>query len=171
MTGIKKKDRIKATITKEDYIGTQAIVRYHSIAKFDFNKSLTDNGGTKGKLKIYQKSDDVAKIKVKQDLNGDGTFTKDELIYKGTVKDIEDMDGLINFEGEIKLKRYMRECEWEHLQNPGEPIACAEEYEPGYTKLTLAPALDFSDQDNEVSAIPSLKFGLPTYYSPAWFVE
>ena len=160
MTGIKKKDRIKATITKEDYIGTQAIVRYHSIAKFDFNKSLTDNGGTKGKLKIYQKSDDVAKIKVKQDLNGDGTFTKDELIYKGTVKDVEDMDALINFEGEIKLKRYMSECEWEHLQNPGEPIACAEEYEPGYTKLFLAPSTDFSDQGN------SLIF--PTNYLDPW---
>ena len=156
MTGIKKKDRIKATITKEDYIGTQAIVRYHSIAKFDFNKSLTDNGGTKGKLKIYQKSDDVAKIKVKQDLNGDGTFTKGELIYKGTVKDVEDMDGLINFEGEIKLKRYMSECEWEHLQNPGEPIACAEEYEPGYTKLGMRKGL--SDQENDFNFLPDPPF-------------
>ena len=139
--GRTNKRKILATITKEDYIGTQGKNKNFlwSIAKFDFNKSLADNGGTKGKLKIYQKSDDVAKIKVKQDLNGDGAFTKDELIYKGTVKDVEDMDGLINFEGEIKLKRYMSECEWEHLQNPGEPIACAEEYEPGYTKLWFKP--------------------------------
>ena len=161
--GRKSRRKILATITKEDYIDIpdtpSAGFKPKSIAKFDFNKSLTDNGGTKGKLKIYQKSDDVAKIKVKQDLNGDGTFTKDELIYKGTVKDVEDMDGLINFEGEIKLKRYMSECEWEHLQNPGEPIACAEEYEPGYTKLSLAnrgPQL--SDQENDFNFLPDPPF-------------
>ena len=66
------------------------------------------------------------------------------------------MDGLINFEGEIKLKRYMSECEWEHLQNPGEPIACAEEYEPGYTKLGLRRG--FSDQGNDFNFLPDPPF-------------
>ena len=155
----------KANITKEDYIDTTNYeehtfeYRRKSIAKFNFNKSLRKGFGSfkpKGKLKIYEKSDDIAKIKVKQDLNGDGQFTKDELVYKATIKNVEYMDALINFEGEIKLKRYMSECEWEHLKNPGEPIACAEEFDPGYTKLTLAPILDFSDQDNEVDFMPFL---------------
>ena len=161
--GRKNRRKILATITKENYIDMSSAIYPlpKSIAKFDFNKSLTDNGGTKGKLKIYQKSDDVAKIKVKQDLNGDGTFTKDELIYKGTVKDVEDMDGLINFEGEIKLKRYMSECEWEHLQNPGEPIACAEEYDPGYTKLSL-DRYRFSDQGNDFNFLPDPPFFYPS---------
>ena len=159
----------KANITKEDYIDTvnftPEIRLPRSVAKFHFNKPLNDNGGTKGKLKIFEKSDDVAMIKVKQDLNGDGKFTNDELIYQGKQKNVEDMDALINFEGEIKLKKYMSKCEWKHLKNPDKPIDCTEEFDPGYTTLRFWWYDAHSDQGNDLLMHP------PIFYPPLLLSE
>ena len=53
-------------------------------------------------MKIYEKEGCV-KIKIKEDLNGDGKFGEDELI-QGKDPDVEDVDALINFEERSKSK-------------------------------------------------------------------
>lgn len=107
-----------------------------SVAVFEFNKSLEYKSGKLGKYKAYELSPGVVKVKVKADLNFDGKFSKDELIYKHKIKNVEDADKLINFEGTIKLRKQMHSCDWEIQKNP-ENLACTADYIPEYTDLRL----------------------------------
>ena len=107
-----------------------------SAAVFEFNKSLNYKGGTLGKINISELSPDTVQIKVKQDLNDDGKFSKDELIYKGKIEGIDDAEALLNFEGKIKIKKQMHSCDWEIQKNP-ENLICTRDYVFEYTELNL----------------------------------
>ena len=80
---------------------------------FEFNKSINYKGETLSQLKLREKNPGVFKVKVFQDLNGDGVMTKSDLIFKGKIKNVEDTDDLTNFIGTIKLKKQMHRCEWD----------------------------------------------------------
>ena len=143
---------IKADITNGNYIDPWVKHCYmetcsdmdefppKSYAIFEFNKSLNYNGGTSGKLKIYEKKYGCVKVKVKQDLDGDGKFSVDELIYKGKIKGVEDVDALLNFEGTIKVRKQMHSCDWQIQKYPEKDIACTMDYIEENTTLTLEPA-------------------------------
>ena len=107
-----------------------------SIALFEFNKSLDYKGGKLGKLKVSRLSPDEFQVKVKQDLNGDGNFGKDELIYKFKIEGVNDTEALMNFEGKLKIKKQMHSCDWEIQKNP-ENLVCTADYIPEYTDLKL----------------------------------
>ena len=136
---------IKANIAEINYIDpwTDKILsesesyNRKSYAIFEFNKSLNYKGGTLGKIKIYEKKEGCVKIKIKEDLNGDGKFGEDELIYKGKIKEVEDVDALINFEGAIKVKKQMHSCDWKKQKNPDKEIICTQDYIEEFTVLTL----------------------------------
>ena len=133
---------IKGDISLEDhYIFSKPLTGEQDIgiAIFEFNKSLNYKGGTLGKFKAQSKGEDNVIVKVKQDLNGDGKFSKDELIYKGKIEDVKDPDELINFEGRIKIKKQMHSCDWQIMKGKN-PIACTLDYVPEYTELSLQPA-------------------------------
>ena len=72
---------------------------------FEFNKSINYKGETLSQLKLREKNPGVFKVKVFQDLNGDGVMTKSDLIFKGKIKNVEDTDDLTNFLGTIKLTK------------------------------------------------------------------
>jgi len=80
---------------------------------FEFNKSINYKGEKSGALILKEKKPGVFKVKVFQDLNGDGEMTKPDLIFKGKIKNVEDADDLTNFIGSIKLKKQMHKCEWD----------------------------------------------------------
>lgn len=118
-----------------------------SVAVFEFNKSLDYKGGKIGKFKAYELSPGVVKLKVKEDLNSDGKFSKDELIYKGLIKGIDDVDALINFEGTIKIKKQMNSCNWDLQKlsddDVGIPISCTTlDIVPEYTEMWYKPDSD-----------------------------
>ena len=97
-----------------------------SVAVFEFNKSLDYEGGTLGKFKTSLRKDRI-RYRIKQDLNNDGNFSKDELIYAGEVKGVDDAESLLNFEGKIKIKKQMHDCDWDIQKNP-ENLVCTADY-------------------------------------------
>ena len=110
-----------------------------SIGTFEFNRSLNYKGGTTGKFVITgigAGGKNRYLLKVKQDLNDDGNFSKDELIYKGKIKGIDSDESLLRFEGEIKIKKQMHDCDWDMQKNP-ENLVCAMDYVPEFTDLIL----------------------------------
>ena len=114
---------------------------------FEFNKSINYKGETLSQLKLREKNPGVFKVKVFQDLNGDGVMTKSDLIFKGKIKNVEDTDDLTNFIGTIKLKKQMHSCEWDlqkHFKNKkpedAEPIACTLDYVPTVYDFTMKSA-------------------------------
>ena len=95
-------------------------------------------------LKLREKNPGVFKVKVFQDLNGDGVMTKSDLIFEGKIKNVEDTVDLTNFMGTIKLKKQMHNCEWDlqkHFKNkkPEDPefIACTMDYVPTVYEFML----------------------------------
>ena len=111
---------------------------------FEFNKSINYKGETLSQLKLREKNPGVFKVKVFQDLNGDGVMTKSDLIFEGKIKNVEDTDDLTNFMGTIKLKKQMHNCEWDlqkHFKNkkPEDPefIACTMDYVPTVYEFML----------------------------------
>ena len=110
-----------------------------SVAVFEFNKSIKYKGGTLGKFKAKRLPGDNFLIKVKQDLNNDGKFAKNELIYKGKVSADDNADALINFEGTIKIKKQMHNCTWDLQKNP-KNLTCTADYIPEYSNLMLKPS-------------------------------
>lgn len=124
----------------------------------DFNKSLDYKGGTLGKITIETSETGTDFIvKVKQDLDDNGKFSKNELIYKGTIENAEDADTLINFEGKIKIKRQMNACNWDlqklSSKDVGIPVSCSTlDSVVEFTELTLKP-------------VGGLAIKLPIYFS------
>ena len=107
-----------------------------SIGTFEFNKSLNYKGGTTGEFIVTRLGPDKVRFKVKQDLNDDGNFSKDELIYTGKVKGVDDAESLLNFEGKIKIKKQMHNCDWDIQKNP-ENLICTRDYVPELTDIML----------------------------------
>jgi len=101
---------------------------------FEFNKSINYKGETFGAINLREKKPGVLKVNLFQDLNGDGDFTKSDLIFKGKIKNVEDTDDLTNFIGSIKLKKQMHSCEWdmqkEEKKRDKDMVACTRDYVP-----------------------------------------
>ena len=152
--------KIKGDVTLEDHVtfldplGEEA---RKSIATFEFNKSLNYKGGKLGQFKMSRLSPDAVRIKIKQDLNDDGNFSKDELIYKGTIEEVKDADALLNFEGKIKILEQMNACRWDSQKlsddDAGRPVSC----------FTLDFVLEYTAVTLKVSGGSTYSF--PTYYT------
>ena len=80
---------------------------------FDFNRSINYKGETLSQFILNEKKPGLFKIKVFKDLNRDGEMTKSDLIFKGKIKNVVDLDDVTNFAGSIKLKKQMHNCDWE----------------------------------------------------------
>ena len=104
---------------------------------FDFNKSIEYQGESLGFIKLIEKKPGIFKAKVYQDLNGDLEITKEDLIFKGKIKDVFITDDLTNFFGTIKLKKQMHRCDWEMQKNPSESLICTKDYVPTFTDIRL----------------------------------
>lgn len=151
--------KIKGDVTLEDHVtffdplGEEA---RKSIATFEFNKSLNYKGGKLGQFKMSRLSPDAVRIKIKQDLNDDGKFSKDELIYKGTIEEVKDADALLNFEGKIKILEQMNACRWDSQKlsddDAGLPVSCA----------TLDLVLEYTAVTFKTSGGSTYSF--PTYF-------
>ena len=97
---------------------------------FDFNKSIVPHGGTLSKIKFKQRRNGKYVFRIFQDTNSDGRVSMKELIYKGKSKQKLDDDILTNFDGEIRLKKNMHECEWISAKFPDDLVYCTMEYIP-----------------------------------------
>ena len=104
---------------------------------FDFNKSINYKGKTLSQFILKEKKPGIFKVKVFQDLDGNREMTKSDLIYRGRIENVGNPDDLTNFEGSIKLKKQMHNCEWDlqkHLKNKETEeagfIACTLDYVP-----------------------------------------
>ena len=96
---------------------------------FEFNKSILPRGGTSARMQIKQNKKGSLSIKLFQDNNDNGTFSRRELIYKGTSQSNPSDDSVLNFNGKIHLSKQMHMCEWLAQTNrPAE--ACTAEYIP-----------------------------------------
>jgi len=127
-------------------------------ALIDFNKSLDYKGGTLGKITVEKSgAGNDFLVKVKQDLDDNGKFSKGELIYKGTIEDVEDADQLINFKGKIKIKRQMNACNWDlqklSSKDAGIPVSCS----------TLDSVIEFTELALKPFGESAIK--LPIYFS------
>ena len=110
------------------------------LKEFDFNNSIQFKGETLGKLKIEKRKTNVYKVKVYQDLNGDGDLTGDDLIFRGKLGSVAEVDDLTNFSGVIKIKKQMHSCTWDlqkNLERSIQPIVCTMEYVPEFTVMKL----------------------------------
>ena len=65
----------------------------------------------------------MIRFKVKQDLDNDGVSSKDEVIYKSNIKNVEknleDADVLINLERTIKVKNRINFYRWDRQKLSG----------------------------------------------------
>ena len=111
---------------------------------FEFNRSIDYKGETLSLLKIKQTKPAYHKVKVFQDLNGDGEFHKDDLIFKGRIIDLCFFgcgDHLTNFVGTVRLKKKMHSCEWDkqvQMYNyDNEDVQCTREYVPTVYELWI----------------------------------
>ena len=116
---------------------------------FHFNKSLNYKGETWSKFTLKKKKSGIFKVTVFQEVNKDGgtAVLWFDPIYKGKIKNVEDIDDLTNFVGSIKLKKQMHNCEWDlqkHFKNKkpedAEPIACTLDYVPTVYDFTMKSA-------------------------------
>ena len=100
----------------------------------DFNKSINPRGGTEGKL-VFAEGNRSTKIKLYQDKNEDGKFSKKELLYKGRLDDVE-YDAILNV-NKVKLQKQMHSCDWQLMKNPDKLIVCTLDFVPTVYDLTL----------------------------------
>ena len=72
---------------------------------------------------IDQARYDQIRFKAKQDLDNDGVSSKDEVIYKGNIKNVEnnleDSDILINFKRTLKVKNRINFYRWDRQKLSG----------------------------------------------------
>ena len=132
---------------------------------FEFNKSINYKGETLSQLKLREKNPGVFKVKVFQDLNGDGVMTKSDLIFEGKIKNVEDTDDLTNFMGTIKLKKQMHSCEWdmqkEEKKRDKDMVACTRDFVPTVYELMLK----HSSTGRKIYPLPVGKFANEDCYS------
>lgn len=107
---------------------------------FEFNKPINPSGGLAAKMDLLATGRGNRLVKIYQDLNDDGKFSKKELIYKGKCRQPFEEDELIDFNGDIKLKKSMHMCSWLMLKNPDQLAACTMEFIPTVHDLTLFDA-------------------------------
>ena len=106
----------------------------------DFNKSLAPTGGTMG-LISYKEGKRSTRIKLFQDKNDDGKFSRKELIFKGKTSEAS-YDELtfvkagVARKPTIKLSKQMHSCDWDILKGL-EPLYCTADYVPTVYTLTL----------------------------------
>ena len=106
----------------------------------DFDKSLDPTGGTMGLLS-YKEGRRRTRIRLYQDKNEDGKFSKRELIYKGKTSEASydeltyAKEGLIK-RPTVKLRKQMHSCDWDIMKGK-DPIACTMDYVPTVYTLTL----------------------------------
>ena len=93
----------------------------------DFNKSLYPKGGLEGRIK-FKEGKKSTKIKLYQDRNEDGKFSKSELIFKGKIFDAP-YDELTNV-AQVSLTKQMHLCDWQLAKNPRKVMACTMDYVP-----------------------------------------
>ena len=122
-----------------------------ALETFNFNRSIEYQGESLGLIKLIEKKPGSIKAKVYQDLNNDHKMTKKDLIYKGTINDVDIPDDLTNFSGTIKLKKQMHNCDWEMQKYPGKTIICTKDYVPTSTDLKFK------------SNITGIKYSFPSY--------
>ena len=122
-----------------------------ALETFNFNRSIEYQGESLGLIKLIEKKSGSIKAKVYQDLNNDNKMTTKDLIYKGTINDVDIPDDLTNFSGTVKLKKQMHNCDWEMQKYPGKTIICTKDYVPTFTDLKLK------------SNITGIKYSFPSY--------
>ena len=122
-----------------------------ALETFNFNRSIEYQGESLGLIKLIEKKPGSIKAKVYQDLNNDNKMTTKDLIYKGTINDVDIPDDLTNFSGTVKLKKQMHNCDWEMQKYPGKAIICTEDYVPTSTDLKFK------------SNITGIKYSFPSY--------
>ena len=99
----------------------------------DFKRSIGPRGGSDG-LITFHEGKHSTRIKLFQDHNEDGKFSKEELIFKGTTSDAT-FDDLTNT-SRVKFTRQLHSCTWD-LMKRSRPIACTLDFVPTAYKLTL----------------------------------
>ena len=107
------------------------------INSFQFNRPINPSGGLAARLDLLATGRGNRLVKIYQDLNDDGKVSKKELIYKGKCRQPFEEDELIDFNGDIKLKKSMHMCSWLMLKNPDQLFACTMEFIPTVYDLTL----------------------------------
>ena len=98
-----------------------------------FKKSIGPRGGSEG-LITFKEGKRSTKIKLFQDYNEDGIFSKKELIFKGKTSDAT-YDELTNT-SKVKFTRQLHSCTWD-LMKKNKPISCTLDYVPTAYELTL----------------------------------
>ena len=99
----------------------------------DFGKSIGPRGGPDGLL-TFKKGKRSTKIRLFQDYNEDGRFSKEELIFKGKTSDATYND--LTNTSKVKFTRQLHSCTWD-LMKRNRPIACTFDYVPTAYELTL----------------------------------
>ena len=120
----------------------------------DFNKSINPSGGTVGKI-IFKPGKRSTRIKLFQDKNDDGIFSKQDLIYKGKIIDTP-YDEITNV-AKVKLWKQMHQCDWSLMKMPknnDKTIACTLDYVPTLYRLSL-----FTDSGQKITPEGVGEFG------------
>ena len=142
---------------------------------FEFNKSIEYKGEILGLLKFKEKTSQIYKVKVFQDLNNDQKMSMSDIIFKGEVVpgyyDTEaqewTLDDLTNFVGTVKLTKQMHSCEWDmqKAEKKGDEdiVACTRDYIPTVYELMVKPDASGMKYD----ALPVGKFATEDCYLQA----
>lgn len=120
----------------------------------DFNKSINPKGGTLGKI-VFKPGKRATRIKLFQDTNEDGIFSKKDLIYKGKIIDTP-YDEITNVV-KVKLWKQMHQCDWNLMKMPknyDKTIACTLDYVPTLYRLSL-----FTDSGQKITPEGTGEFG------------
>ena len=121
---------------------------------FEFNKSIVPRGGTSARMKIKQNKKKFLSIKIFQDSNDNGSFSRRELIYKGISQTNPSDDSILNFNGKIHLNKQMHMCDWlAQTKRPAE--ACTMEYIPVIYECKLITDAGETFRFNGVGAFES----------------
>ena len=109
---------------------------------FEFNKSINPRGGVAGRMDLSSTGQGHRLIKIFQDLNNDGKVAKKELIYKGKCKQEFSKDELVDFNGNVKLRKEMHMCNWMMMKKPTKLTGCTREFIPTTFDLSLITSND-----------------------------
>lgn len=99
----------------------------------DFKRPIGPRGGSDGMI-TFKEGKRHTQVKLFQDYNDDGKFSKNEIIFKGRTSDAT-FDELTNT-SRVKFTRQLHSCTWD-LMKRKRPIACTMDFVPTAYKLTL----------------------------------